>query len=154
MAAKILVAYYSKTGHTKAAAQKIAKVTGGALHAITPQKSYPGNYLATVAVAKMEQLKGDKPALADKVKDFADYNTVLVGFPIWWFTCPQLIKTFMESYDFTGKTVYPFCTHGGSGPKNSTRDIKAICAGADVKECFDATKDLTDAKIKKWLGLE
>ena len=77
-----------------------------------------------------------------------------IGFPIWWFTCPQLIKTFMESYDFTGKTVYPFCTHGGSGPKNSTRDIRSICPGADVKECFDATKDLTDAKIKNWLGLD
>lgn len=154
MANKILIAYYSKTGHTKAAAQKIAKVTGGVLHEIVPQKSYPSSYLATVAVAKLEQLKGEKPALADKIENFADYGTVLVGFPIWWFTCPQLIKTFMASYDFTGKTVYPFCTHGGSGPKNSTRDIRAICSGADVKDCFDAAKDLTDVKIKKWLGLD
>ena len=134
MADKILVAYYSKTGHTKAAAQKIAKAAGGALHEIVPTKEYPASYVATVAVAKWEQLKNE--------------------FPIWWFTCPQLIKTFMESYDFTGKTVYPFCTHGGSGPKNSTRDIRSICPGADVKECFDATKDLTDAKIKNWLGLD
>ena len=88
------------------------------------------------------------------MQGFEDYNVVLVGFPIWWFTCPQLIKTFMESYDFTGKTVYPFCTHGGSGPKNSTRDIRAALPGVEVKECFDATKDLTDAKIKNWLGLD
>ena len=88
------------------------------------------------------------------VQGFDDYNVVLVVFPICWFTCPQLIKTFMESYDFTGKIVYPFCTHGGSGPKNSTRDIRSICSGADIKECFDATKDLTDAKIKNWLGLD
>ena len=100
MADKILVAYYSKTGHTKAAAQKIAKAAGGALHEIVPAKEYPASYVATVAVAKWEQLKNEKPALNDKVQGFKDYNVVLVGFPIWWFTCPQLIKTFMESYDF------------------------------------------------------
>ena len=154
MADKILIAYYSKTGHTKAAAQKIAKLTGGTLHEITPQKEYPASYVVTVAVAKWEQLKNEKPALNDKVKDFAAYDKILVGFPIWWFTCPQLIKTFMESYDFKGKTVYPFCTHGGSGPKNSTRDIRTALPGVDVKECFDATKDLIDAKIKNWLGLD
>ena len=80
------------------------------------------------------------------------YDKILVGFPIWWFGCPQLIKTFMESYDFDGKKVYPFCTHGGSGPKNSTRDIKAICPKADVKDCFDATKNLNEAAVKEWLG--
>ena len=91
MADKILVAYYSKTGHTKAAAQKIAKAAGGALHEIVPTKEYPASYVATVAVAKWEQLKNEKPALNDKVQGFKDYNVVLVGFPIWWFTCPQLI---------------------------------------------------------------
>lgn len=154
MADKILVAYYSKTGHTKAAAQKIAKAAGGTLHEIVPAKEYPASYVATVAVAKWEQLKNEKPALNDKVQRFGDYNIVLIGFPIWWFTCPQLIKTFMESYDFKGKTVYPFCTHGGSGPKNSTRDIRSLCPGAEVKECFDAAKDLTDTKIKNWLELD
>lgn len=97
MADKILVAYYSKTGHTKAAAQKIAKAAGGALHEIVPTKEYPASYVATVAVAKWEQLKNEKPALNDKVQGFEDYNVVLVGFPIWWFTCPQLIKTFMKA---------------------------------------------------------
>ena len=127
MAEKILIAYYSKTGNTKRAAEEIAKMTGGTLHRIVPQKSYPDSYFATVAVAKWESLKGEKPALADKVEGIGGYDKILVGFPIWWFGCPQLIKTFMESYDFDGKKVYPFCTHGGSGPKNSTRDIKAIC---------------------------
>lgn len=151
MAEKILIAYYSKTGNTKRAAEEIAKMTGGALHRIVPQKSYPDSYFATVAVAKWESLKGEKPALADKVEGIGGYDKILVGFPIWWFGCPQLIKTFMESYDFDGKKVYPFCTHGGSGPKNSTRDIKAICPGADVKECFDATKNLNEAAVKEWL---
>ena len=152
MAEKILIAYYSKTGNTKRAAEEIAKMTGGTLHRIVPQKTYPDSYFATVAVAKWESLKGEKPALADKVEGIGSYDKILVGFPIWWFGCPQLIKTFMESYDFDGKKVYPFCTHGGSGPKNSTRDIKAICPGADVKDCFDATKNLNEAAVKEWLG--
>ena len=151
MAEKILIAYYSKTGNTKRAAEEIAKMTGSTLHRIVPQKTYPDSYFATVAVAKWESLKGEKPALADKVEGIGGYDKILVGFPIWWFGCPQLIKTFMESYDFNGKKVYPFCTHGGSGPKNSTRDIKAICPGADVKDCFDATKNLNEAAVKEWL---
>ncbi len=151
MAEKILIAYYSKTGNTKRAAEEIAKMTGGTLHRIVPQKTYPDSYFATVAVAKWESLKGEKPALADKVEGIGGYDKILVGFPIWWFGCPQLIKTFMESYDFNGKKVYPFCTHGGSGPKNSTRDIKAICHKADVKDCFDATKNLNEATVKEWL---
>lgn len=151
MAEKILIAYYSKTGNTKRAAEEIAKMTGGTLHRIVPQKTYPDSYFATVAVAKWESLKGEKPALTDKVEGIGSYDKILVGFPIWWFGCPQLIKTFMESYDFNGKKVYPFCTHGGSGPKNSTRDIKAICPKADVKDCFDATKNLNEAAVKEWL---
>ena len=151
MAEKILIAYYSKTGNTKRAAEEIAKMTGGTLHRIVPQKTYPDSYFATVAVAKWESLKGEKPALADKVEGIGSYDKILVGFPIWWFGCPQLIKTFMESYDFDSKKVYPFCTHGGSGPKISTRDIKAICPGADVKDCFDATKNLNEAAVKEWL---
>ena len=151
MAEKILIAYYSKTGNTKRAAEEIAKMTGGTLHRIVPQKTYPDSYFATIAVAKWESLKGEKPALADKVEGIGGYDKILVGFPIWWFGCPQLIKTFMESYDFDGKKVYPFCTHGGSGPKNSTRDIKAICPKADVKDCFDATKNLNEAAVKEWL---
>ena len=151
MAEKILIAYCSKTGNTKRAAEEIARMTGGMLHRIVPQKSYPDSYFATVAVAKWESLKGEKPALADKVEGIGGYDKILVGFPIWWFGCPQLIKTFMESYDFDGKKVYPFCTHGGSGPKNSTRDIKAICPKADVKDCFDATKNLNEAAVKEWL---
>ena len=94
MAEKILIAYYSKTGNTKRAAEEIAKMTGAALHRIVPQKTYPDSYFATVAVAKWESLKGEKPALADKVEGIGGYDKILVGFPIWWFGCPQLIKTF------------------------------------------------------------
>lgn len=92
MADKILVAYYSKTGHTKAAAQKIAKAAGGALHEIVPTKEYPASYVATVAVAKWEQLKNEKPALNDKVQGFEDYNVVLVGFQSGGLPARSLLK--------------------------------------------------------------
>ena len=152
MAKKILIAYFSKTGITKKAAEQLAKMTGGTLHRIVPQKEYPESYLATVAVAKWEQLKGEKPALTDKVKNWNEYDTVLLGFPIWWFTCPQVIKSFIAAYDFSGKTVYPFCTHGGSGPKSSAADIKKLCPGAEVKPCLDAVKNLNEKAVKEWLS--
>ena len=81
MADKILIAYYSKTGHTKAAAQKIVKAAGGALHEIVPTKEYPASYVATVAVAKWEQLKNEKPALNDKVQGFCRFSNLVVYLP-------------------------------------------------------------------------
>ena len=151
MADKILVAYYSKTGHTKAAAQKIAKAAGGALHEIVPAKEYPASYVATVAVAKWEQLKNEKPALNDKVQGFEDYNVVLVGFPIWWFTCPQLIKTFMESYDFTGKRIILFATSGGSGLGKTDEGVKKIVPGAKVENGRMLNGNVSEADVKAWV---
>ena len=151
MADKILVAYYSKTGHTKAAAQKIAKAAGGALHEIVPTKEYPASYVATVAVAKWEQLKNEKPALNDKVQGFKDYNVVLVGFPIWWFTCPQLIKTFMESYDFTGKRIILFATSGGSGLGKTDEGVKKIVPGAKVENGRMLNGNVSEADVKAWV---
>ena len=153
MADKILVAYYSKTGHTKAAAQKIAKAAGGALHEIVPTKEYPASYVATVAVAKWEQLKNEKPALNDKVQGFEDYNVVLVGFPIWWFTCPQLIKPLWKAMILQAKLFIHSVRTAAAALKQHAR-YPFHLPRADVKECFDATKDLTDAKIKNWLGLD
>lgn len=151
MAEKVLIAYYSKTGNTKRAAEEIAKMTGGTLHRIVPQKTYPDSYFATIAVAKWESLKGEKPALAGKVANWETYDTVLLGFPIWWFSCPQVIKSFIAAYDFRDKTVYPFCTHGGSGPKSSAEDIRKIANAKSVGTCLDAVKNLNKAYVEKWL---
>jgi len=125
MAEKILIAYYSKTGNTKRAAEEIAKMTGGALHRIVPQKTYPDSYFATIAVAKWESLKGEKPALADKVEGIGGYDKILVGFPIWWYTAPHIIRTFLEHTDFTGKTIILFATSGGSGIGKNCRCSEA-----------------------------
>ena len=151
MAEKILIAYYSKTGHTKKAAEELAKITGGTLFEIKPQKSYPESYFATIAVAKLEQLKKEMPALSGDVKDWECYDTVLLGYPIWWFTCPQVIKSFITEHDFTGKKILPFCTHGGSGPKSSAEEIRKLANAKSVGSCLDAVKNLNKNAIAGWL---
>ena len=150
--AKLLIAYFSKSGATRAKAEQIARVAGGDLFEIATEKVYPRSYAGTVIVAKKEQLAGELPALTGRVEDFAAYDRVALGFPVWWFTCPQAVVSFLSQYDFSGKTVWPFCTHGGSGPRRSAEKIRAHCAG-DVKDCLDANK-LTDEGVAEWLKTE
>ncbi len=150
--AKLLVAFFSHSGTTKRAAERIARVGGGDLFEIVPSKKYPSGYGATVIVAKKEQLLRQLPGIIGSVADFDSYDRVALGFPVWWFTCPRVVATFLSQYDFTGKTVLPFCTHGGSGPKRSARDIRALCAG-EVKDCYDAN-GLTDDDARRWLNAE
>ena len=149
---KLLVAYFSKSGITKAAAEKIARVGDGTLFEIVTEKKYPAGYAATVIVAKKEQLVHELPTIIPRVEDFASYDRIALGFPVWWFTCPQAILSFLSQYDFSGKKVLPFCTHGGSGPRKSAADIRAACAG-DVRECFDAN-GATDDAVRRWLAAE
>ncbi|MBP5211284.1 MAG: NAD(P)H-dependent oxidoreductase [Pyramidobacter sp.] len=92
---KLLVAYFSKSGVTKAAAEKIARVGDGTLFEIVTEKKYPAGYAATVIVAKKEQLVHELPAIVSHVDDFESYDTVALGFPVWWFTCPRVILTFL-----------------------------------------------------------
>ena len=153
-----LVTYFSASGVTANAAKILAQTAGADLYEIKPEVPYTRadlNWMEKKSRSTVEMNDpSSRPAINGKVEHMDQYQNIFIGFPIWWYREPSIIDTFLESYDFTGKTVYPFCTHGGSGPKNSTRDIRSICPGTDVKECFDATKDLTDAKIKNWLGLD
>ena len=103
-------------------------------------------------VGKKEQLMHEMPAIVSKVENFDQYDTIAIGFPVWWFTCPRAILSFLSQYDFAGKTVWPFCTHGGSGPKHSADDIRKACSG-DVKDCLDAN-GLTDDAVRRWLYSE
>ena len=148
---KMLVAYFSKSGTTKAVAEKIARVADCGLFPIVTEKKYPASYAATVIIGKKEQLTRELPKIVSTVEDFDAYDTIALGFPVWWFTCPRAVLSFLSQYDFAGKKVLPFCTHGGSGPRNSTRDIRAACKG-DVAECFDAN-GATDDDVRRWLEL-
>ena len=126
---KVLVAYFSASGVTKGVAQQLAEVAGADLHEIKPEQPYTDADLdwrdkESRSSIEMKD-KNSRPAITDKLENMADYDVVFVGFPIWWYTCPTIINTFMEAYDFKGKTVVPFATSGGSTIEKSCEDLKA-----------------------------
>ena len=128
---KALVAYFSASGSTGRAARTIAEVTGGELFEIKPETEYKPadlnwNDPKSRSSIEMNDEKS-RPTIAGKVEDMAQYDTVFIGFPIWWYQAPRIIETFLESYDFSGKTVIPFATSGGSG-MGGEDILKAACS--------------------------
>jgi flavodoxin len=131
---KVLIAYFSWSGNTRTIAQEIAKTTGGDLFEIKTTSTYPTNYNTVVDQAQKEQQANIRPALTAQVNNMNNYDTVILGFPNWWGTMPMAVFTFLESYNFAGKTIIPFCTHEGSGLGRSESDIKKTCQGATIRE--------------------
>lgn len=133
---KILVAYFSASGQTAKLAKTLAGVTGGDLFEIAPETAYTAADLDWMdkksrSTIEMKDPKS-RPAIAGKVADMAQYDTVFVGFPIWWYQAPRIIETFLESYDFSGKTVIPFATSGGSGMGKTNEKLAPSCPGAKL----------------------
>ena len=133
---KTLIAYFSAGGETAKLAKTIADVTGGDLFEIKPEQHYTTadlnwNDRKSRSTAEMNDPKS-RPAIASRVENMAQYDTVFVGFPIWWYQAPRIIETFLESYDFTGKTLIPFATSGGSG-MGKTEDILKMCCSPETK---------------------
>lgn len=120
---RVLVAYFSATGNTRPVAEKVAEVTGGDLFEIVPAQPYTAadlNY-NTDCRANREQNDGSaRPAIANAVENMAQYDAVLIGYPIWWGKAPKIIHTFLETYDLSGKTIATFCTSGSSGHEDAT----------------------------------
>lgn len=127
---RILIAYYSWGGNTRFAAEQIQKLTGGTLFEIKPAKAYPSDYRACVNQARKECREEVRPELAAKVADFAKYDIIFVGTPNWWSTMAPPVRSFLAEYDFSGKTVIPFVTHGGGGMANCERDMRKVCPKA------------------------
>ena len=135
---KTLVAYFSASGVTKGVAKQLAEATGADLHEIKPAQPYTDADLdwtdkKSRSTIEMKD-KNSRPAITDKLKNMQDYNVVFVGFPIWWYTAPTIINTFLEAYDFNGKTVIPFATSGGSTIKKACADLKASYPNIHWKE--------------------
>ena len=128
----ILVAYFSSTGTTKTLAGYISEVTGGDLYEIVPEIPYSSedlNYSDNNSRSTREQNdEGARPVISGSVEDKDQYGTIFLGYPIWWGEAPRIIDTFMESYDFSGKTIVPFCTSGGSGIGASARNLHDLAA--------------------------
>lgn len=122
--ADTLIVYFSQSGNTKQIAEFIQEKTGADLFRITTQDPYPDDLDALYERGQAELDANERPALAESVENMADYDTVFLGYPIWGGTCPMAIFSFIEQYDFSGKTVIPFCTHGGSGFGRSITDLE------------------------------
>jgi len=153
---KVLVAYFSASGVTKGVAQQLAGVTGGTLHEIKPAKPYTDadfDWRDKQSRSSVEmQDKSSRPAITDKLDNMQDYDVIYVGFPIWWYTCPTIVNTFMEAYDFKGKTVIPFATSGSSSIKKACEDLKATYPDVNWKEgklLNQATKKDLEDWVKK-----
>ena len=134
----VLIAYFSASGVTEGVAKQLAEVTGGDLHKIQPEQPYTDadlDWRDKQSRSSVEmQDKNSRPAITNKLANMQDYDVIYVGFPIWWYTCPTIINTFMESYDFKGKTVIPFATSGGSSIKKACEDLKVAYPKVNWKE--------------------
>jgi flavodoxin len=130
---KVLIAYFSHSGNTRVIAREIQKNLGGDLFEIATIDPYPQDYNTVVNVAKREQNANSRPKLTAKVENMASYDPVFVGYPNWWGSMPMAVFNFLEQYDFSGKTILPFCTHGGSQLGHSEKDIVKLCPKATVK---------------------
>ncbi len=155
MANKILVAVFSASGVTKKVGQEIARISGGDFFEIEPKEKYTKadlNWLSRKSRSSVEMNDPSaRPEIAGKVADMASYDTVIVGFPIWWGIAPRIIETFLESYDFGGKKILPFCTSGGSGVGKSDTALHQNVSG-DVKWGKGVQINRPNEKeIRKWL---
>ncbi|MDR1577438.1 MAG: flavodoxin [Deltaproteobacteria bacterium] len=131
---KILVIYFSWSGHTRGVAQLIHQKVGGDLVELQVIKPYPTGYDDCVKQAKSEQDNQVTPALLNPPKSLDQYDTVFLGFPNWWFSFPRPIATLLTSYDFSGKTIIPFVSHEGSRLGRSVEDIEKLAPKATVLE--------------------
>lgn len=155
MSKKILVAYFSASGVTAKAAWKLAEASGADLYEIKPEVPYTSadlNWMDKKSRSSIEMNNpSSRPAIADKLPDMEKYDVVFVGFPIWWYVAPTIINTFLESYDFSGKTIIPFATSGGSGLGRTNAKLKPSCPGATLAEGKMLNGELSEESLKKWV---
>lgn len=152
---KKLVAYFSASGTTAGAAKNLAQAAGTDLYEIKPETPYTRadlNWQDKNSRSSVEMNdKSKRPALANKDANIAAYDTILLGFPIWWYIAPTIINSFLESYDFTGKTIILFATSGGSGFGKTVQNLVSSCPGATIKEGKILNGNVSNDDLKKWV---
>ena len=165
---KCLIAYYSrrgqnyvsgrivdlKVGNTEVVANMIQKMTGGALFHIESVTAYPKDYTETTEVAKNELRTKARPKLTGRVESMKGYDVIFLGYPNWWGTPPMPVYTFLESYDFSEKTIVPFCTHEGSGMGHSEKDITKACPKSTVLEglaIHGTSASSAESMVSRWI---
>ena len=164
---KILIAFFSRpgenysvgtveVGNTEIMANNIAEITGGDLYKINPVIEYPNSYEEAKKVATREQNENIRPEIETKVNNFEEYDTIFIGYPIWYGDYPMIINTFIESYDFSGKTVIPFNTHEGSGNAGTFANIKNKLSNSTVLDGLsirgsEAREESSKGTIENWI---
>lgn len=167
---KILVAFFSRAGdnyevgviekgNTKIVAEMIVDKTGADVFEIQPVTPYPENYKACTEVTKVEQDNNIRPEIVSYVTNLADYDTIFVGYPIYWSDMPMVLYTFLENQDFNGKTIIPFCTSAGNYMTNKESSIPEIAKGSSVREGLGVkgkdcqeNPDAVREKVNTWLA--
>ena len=150
-----LIAYFSWSGNTEKMAQTIQEEIGGDLFQIEPAVPYTDDYDALLDIAQQEQADNARPELAAQVENWDSYEAVFVGFPNWWSDAPMAVYTFLESYDFSGKTLIPFNTSASGGFGRSLSGIEESAAGADILEGLALTEgelENVQSEVSGWLS--
>ena len=152
--ANVLVAWFSASGVTTKVAETLATAIGADAFEIVPEVPYTQedlNWMNKKSRSSVEMNdRSSRPAIRNVVENMDQYDTIFVGFPIWWYREPSIIDTFMESYDFTGKTVVPFATSGGSGLGDSYKNLQALAPGAKVINGEKFSASVSEEKLKAW----
>ena len=155
MAKKVLVAVFSASGTTRAVGEEIARTAGADFYEIVPKKIYTSadlNWMNKKSRSSVEMSDPSaRPEISGAVADMASYDTVIVGFPIWWGVAPRIIDTFLESYDFSGKKIIPFCTSGGSGVGRSDTALHKDVSSEVKWEKGRQINRPNETEIRRWL---
>lgn len=152
---KPLIIYFSYSGNTKLVAETIQKNTNGNIFRIETTKPYPESYHETTKIVQDEFNNKIYPELKfTTINNLEEYDTIFIGYPIWWDTMPMAVQVFLKANDFSEKTIIPFCTHGGSRFGSSLSDLKELIPNSQIKEGFEtsnAHSPRTETEIKTWL---
>ena len=153
---KILVAYFSASGNTKAVAEKTAETVGADIFEIVPSVPYTDsdlNYGDDNSRTTVEQNDDTaRPDISGTVENMEDYDTVFIGYPIWWGQAPKIMYTFLESYDFNGKTIIPFCTSGSSPIGSSAENMQSLTTGASWLEGQRFSAGASSEEVSGWVN--
>ena len=142
-------------GNTETAAKILQGLTGAELFKLEPIQEYSSNYNQCIAQAQADQRRDARPELKAYPKGLENWDTIYLGYPNYWGTMPMAVFTFLEHFDFEGKTIFPFCTHEGSGMGRSEADLKRLCPGARIGKGLalrGGSVNQAEPEIKKWLA--
>ena len=151
---KTLVAFFSASGTTKKVAENLSKAVGADIYEIKPAVAYTKADLNWMDKKSRSSIEMDnpksRPELADTSAQIGEYDRIFLGFPIWWYTAPTIIRTFLENYDFSGKTIILFATSGGSGLGNTAKELVSSCPNAVIKDGNVFNGNVSEEKLKQW----